>query len=306
MISSFASNIVKIKEGNVYPFLIKGMAQLPDGTEYFVLIDPNQVKHLLEKTHYLNYHFEIGQLISCRIDKINCSGKIYIEPLHPYYRLGKAYDFPLIRFEESKNKRADRTAIFEDVFCNEIRLSSNHLPESLQIGQLMKLKITRIKKGLVYISEPGFSEEYTGMAAGMEYPFIIKDFIDTPVKRSYFIITSSDGSMYKLRYKFYEKFGLTIGQTVYCRLIKNGKEAFLEPRHPYYQINVSYDFEIIGEDIIPDYPAGVRKVCILRNDYGKNILIPIDKLNSNYCRNGKMNCRVRDIRKGKLLISCVK
>jgi hypothetical protein len=306
MISSVAENIVKIKEGNNYPFQIKGIAELPDGTDYFVLIDPNQVKHLLEKKHYLQYHFEIGQFIECRIDKINCNGKIYIEPLHPFYQLGKEYEFPLIRMEKKNNQGDSKVAIFEDVFCNEIKLTANHFPHALKVGQSVKLKVVRIKKGLVYLSEPGFDEEYKGMTEGMEYSFIIKVFIDAPGKRNYYVIASPDGSMYKLRYKFYEKYGLAVGQTIYCRLIKVGKEIFLEPSHPYYQINTCYDFEIIGEDIVPDYPTGERKVCILRNDYGKKILVPVEERKPDPLKDGKMNCRVKDIRKGRIYLNCRK
>lgn len=306
MISSVAENIVKIKEGSNYPFQITGIAQLPDGTDYFILIDPNHVKHLLEKKHYINYHFEVGQSIECRVDKINCNGKIYIEPLHPFYRLGKEYEFPLIRMEEKNIKSDCKVAIFEDLFCNEIKLTLSHFTESLQVGQYLKLKVARIKKGLVYLSEPGFDEKYTGMTEGMEYSFIIKDFINVPGKRSYYVISSHNGSMYKLRYKYYEKYGLAIGQTIYCRFIKAGKELFIEPRHPYYQINVRYDFEIIGEDIVPDYPVGERKVCILRNGFGKKILVPFEKSKPDPYKEGKINCRVKDIRKGQLFLNCQK
>jgi hypothetical protein len=306
MISSITDNFVKIKEGKIYPFQINGITALPDGSEYLVLSDPNRVKHLLERSPYLHYPFEVGQSINCRIDKINCNGKIYIEPLHPFYRIGKSYDFPLIRIERGKNGKGKDLAVFEDVFCNEIKLSLNHFTNSLQAGQVVKLKVSRIKKGLIYLAEPGFDEDFTEMEEGSEYPFVIKEFIDSPGKRSYFIITSPSGLKYKLRHKFYEKYGLTVGETIFCRLMRSGKESYLEPRHPLYVINSSYDFEIIGEDLIPDYPHGERKVLILKNDFGKNVLIPADKVNPEQCRNGKINCRIMAIRKGKLFLHCRK
>ena len=39
---------VKIREGKSYPFKISGLVVLPNGNECFILIDPNNVKHLLE------------------------------------------------------------------------------------------------------------------------------------------------------------------------------------------------------------------------------------------------------------------
>jgi hypothetical protein len=306
MIPSMIGNFVKIKEGNTYPFQITGIVNLPDGTEYFTLSDPNNVKHLLEKRHYHHYCFEIGQSISCRIDKINCNGKIYIEPLHPYYRLGKAYDFPVLKIERSGNGKDAQVAVLEDVFCNEIRLSVNYFPELLEVGQLLKLKVVRIKKGLVYLSEPGFNREYSGMILGMEYPFTLKDFIDLQGDRSYFILTSGGNSLYKLRYKYYEKYGLNVGQIVSCRFIRSGKEFLLEPRHPLYQINGNYEFEIAGEETIKDYPAGERKVYLLRNDFGKSIMVPAEQIKSKQISDGKLYCKVRDIRKGRVYLNCRK
>jgi hypothetical protein len=296
----------RIKEGKTYPFRITGIVDLPDGTEHFVLTDPNRVKHLLKKKYYENYHFEIGQLITCRIDKINCNGKIYIEPCHPYYCLGKSYDFPLINVEVTKNKIKEKTAVFEDVFCNKVELPMNHFHPPLNAGEMVRLKVIRIKNGQIYLSEPGFEIENSGLKEGIEYPFTITDFINYPGNRSYFIITSDEGAKYKLRYKYYEKYGMKIGDTVYCRLTKVGKELFLEPRHPRYMINNQYDFDIIGEEIMPDYPEGERKVYILKNDFGKNIILPDYKIDTGLIINGKINCRVTDIRKAKLIMDCQK
>jgi hypothetical protein len=297
---------VNIKEGSTYPFKIKGIVNIPDGSECFVLIDPNNVKHLLETRLYVHYQFEVGQTISCRIDKINCNGKIYIEPMHPYYRVGKKYKFPLTRIEENNRRDEKKVAVFEDVFCNEIKLPMHHFPVSLKIGHLVELFVTRIKRGQIFLSEPGFDEDYSGMTSGTEYSFVVKELVDLPGKRSYFVIVSIDGRKYKLRHKYYENYGFEMGQVIFCRFVKSGKEIYLEPRHPFYQINAHYDFEIIGEELAIEYPAKERNVYILNNLFGKNVLLPIDKTGSATIINGKINCRVRDIRKGKLLLNCRK
>ncbi len=293
--------VTRIKEGVVYPFQVSGLIRLPDNTEHFVLVDPNGVKHLLESKFYINYHFEIGQMISCRIDKINCNGKFFIEPFHPFYRIGKQYPFRVLRTEDS-GKSNDQVVIFEDVFNNEIRLHFHHFSEPFKVGQMLKLKIVRIKKGLVYLSEPGFDEDFSGMKVGTEYPFEIIDLINLPAKRSYFILVSPEGKKYKIRHKYYEKYGFSIGQAITCKLIKLGKELILEPEHPFYKVCQYYDFEIVGEDLLPKYPFGEKRVWILRNDYGKNVIIP--ERSKEVLRTGKINCRIKDIRKGSLKLTC--
>jgi hypothetical protein len=304
MTSSVVDNIIKIREGKIYPFSIIGISELPDGTEYFILSDPNQVKHLLEKKHFIHYNFEVGQLITCRIDKINCNGKIYIEPLHPYYRLGKSYDFPLINIVHDGNN--NNMAVFEDVFGNEIMLPLDSFAEPPRIGLKVRLNVTRIKKGLIYLSEPGYDIKNSGLKTGLEYAFTIKGFINNPGNRSYFIIATEEGAKFKLRFKFYENYGLKVGQTINCRLIKNGRDLFFEPSHPSYKINHWYDFEVIGEKGVHYYPTGEKKVYILRNNFGKNILLPAEKVNPGQIKNNKINCRVKDIRKARIFLTCRK
>ncbi len=188
MIEAPKDILITLKEGQVYSFKIKGITALPDGTECFVLIDPNHIKHLLERKHYLNYHFVVGQSIRCRVDKINCNGKIYVEPLHPFYRIGKKYDFPLTRIEQSKSQVDKAIAVFEDVFCNEITLELKHLPGSIKVGDFVRLTVTRIKHGQLFVAEPGMDEDYSGMKEGGKYSFTIEDLIDFPAKRSYYLI----------------------------------------------------------------------------------------------------------------------
>jgi hypothetical protein len=303
---SVPSNTVKIEEGKSYPFTITGLVELPDGTEHFVLTDPNHVKHLLEKRHYLNYHFEPGQIIDCRIDKINCNGKIYIEPKHPYYRVGKSYDFPLIRISVKKTKKGteEKWAVFLDVFENEIKLPLNCLSENVKTGENIRLFVERIKKGMIYLSDISFIEDYTFFKPGTEYPFILVDLIEYAGKRKYFVIQSELGLKFRLRYKYFEKYGFKIGQNVYCKLVRDAKNLYLEPRHPFYSIGIVYDFEIIGVEPIRDYPDGIRRMYVLNNDYGKNIFIPFEKIKSENIFGNTVKCEVREIKKSRLYLRC--
>ena len=98
------SNIkVELKEGNSYLFKITGTIVLPDGSESFVLTDPNKVRHLINTQYYSEYNLKNNQEIICRIDKINCTGKIYIEPEHPHYKLGEPYNFMFYAYIDVTN-----------------------------------------------------------------------------------------------------------------------------------------------------------------------------------------------------------
>lgn len=297
---------VKIKEGKSYPFKISGLVVLPNGNECFILIDPNNVKHLLETKYYLNYKLKPGQTINCRIDKINCTGKIFIEPEHPYYKLGEIYEFPLVRIEK-KNNLADSNEIFvvfTDVFKNEIKMLSNELTGKFNKNDLYKFRVKKIKKGRLFISSTKNDEDYSGFKVGEEYKFRISQFRNYPDRDSTFILTDTSGKTYELRSKFYADYNLKQGQTIHCTLIKDNGETYLEPRHPKYSPGKEYDFEIIRQDFIDDYPEGKIKVYVLKNDFGKEVYIPVENVSVEKIKLGKIKCRILNIKKSRLYLEC--
>ncbi|MCX7955471.1 MAG: hypothetical protein N3A01_09845 [Bacteroidales bacterium] len=74
-------------ENEVYDFFVENLIKLPDG-EYFVLNYENKRKFLLPAYYYHDYQIEKNKYIKCYINKINCNGQIFLEPLHPIYKIG--------------------------------------------------------------------------------------------------------------------------------------------------------------------------------------------------------------------------
>ena len=92
----YTTGKVILSEGEWLPFIIHNLVKLQDDEWYYVLQDVNGLKHFLNAQYYENYGFKPGDEILCKIDKINCTGRIYLEPKHPYYTEGEMYDFELI------------------------------------------------------------------------------------------------------------------------------------------------------------------------------------------------------------------
>jgi hypothetical protein len=88
-------NIILI-EGEWFPFRIHNIVQLQDNEWYYVLLDINGLKHFIPAEYYKNYGFKIGDEITCKIDRINCTGRLFLEPKHPYYNEGEIYTFEVI------------------------------------------------------------------------------------------------------------------------------------------------------------------------------------------------------------------
>ena len=113
--------------------LILNKVKLPGDDEYFIIMDPFNQKHLLKTENYERYELNPGKTVLCRVDKINCKGKIFFEPKHPYYQEGETYIF-----------RKKGGELF-DILENKCVLVNNTMNNTDQY------KILKIKKGICYI-----------------------------------------------------------------------------------------------------------------------------------------------------------
>lgn len=141
----------QIKLGSVWDFAITKILTIGD-EEYYIFSDFIGDKYLVPTTFYKDYNFLIGQNVSGWIDKINCSGRIFIEPIHPNYNVGETYDFELLRGKFSNEKGDENKIIYvvRDIMGKEWEVKANIklklLPSSL------KCRVDKIKKGQLYLT----------------------------------------------------------------------------------------------------------------------------------------------------------
>lgn len=151
----YNSGNIRLEEGNEYLFEIYNHVKLQDGDFYFILIDANGLKHFMPSSPYAGYGLRTGSKVICRIDKINCTGRIFLEPAHPFYQTGKSYLFPIV-----SNPGMDDSAsmVVSDVFGNMI-LPAIKNPDILSIGGENQVicKIISIRKGIPELEIQGFS-----------------------------------------------------------------------------------------------------------------------------------------------------
>ena len=96
--SKFIDKTLLLKVGIEYDLEITRIIKIPDSEDYFVGRDKNGLNHLIPVVHYINYNIKPGDIIKCRLDRINCQGRFYFEPEHPVYKKGKSYYFQLSGF----------------------------------------------------------------------------------------------------------------------------------------------------------------------------------------------------------------
>ena len=140
--------------GEVYEFYVVKCITIPDDEEYFVLQDPFYEKHLLPKKYYKNYGIQEKQYLQCHVDKVNCKGQIFLEPLHPIYLRGKYYQFKYIRAEKYLTKKGveKQLYIFEGSDSS-VAILEGKLIAPPENSAKRKYKVIKVKKSKVYLSE---------------------------------------------------------------------------------------------------------------------------------------------------------
>jgi len=143
-----------LEQGKVYLFKLHKRILSPDGNDYFVMVDPFYNKHLVPVKYYYSYNLENGKNYMCKVDKINCYGRIFIEPPHPFYRENKNYLFKFSKILEEKHKSGNTYSYYlfqgENKYSAFFNVENYKLPKNL-ISGLHSFRVKKITKGKVYI-----------------------------------------------------------------------------------------------------------------------------------------------------------
>ncbi len=141
----YTTGSVALQEGEWLPFKIHNLIQLQDDNLYFVLQDINGMKHFLTAEYYMNYNLKVGDEISCKIDRINCTGRIFLEPKHPYYTENEIYTFDLLNYTE----QGDEISLLVKGFRTENTEVRVFVPPKMDFSTLKSVKciVKSLKKG---------------------------------------------------------------------------------------------------------------------------------------------------------------
>lgn len=95
----------KFSEGEWHPFRVLKTLIIPGEDEYLLVESRGGNRLLIPNKHYHNYNIAASTTIQCRIDRINCSGRVFLEPEHPFYKPGNSYSFTIIERTEAKDRK---------------------------------------------------------------------------------------------------------------------------------------------------------------------------------------------------------
>lgn len=266
----------RLTEGESYPFRILKTISLGPNDDWFVMQDPMGYKILMPKTYYEDYGFKTGMLVNCRVDKVNCNGKVFLEPQHPHYEEGKVYSFNLLGTGHHKNilDEDEHYFLVEDAFGNSIKVAVDSKGIWKDPPETIDCLVKRIKKGKLWLEMDGKKTEKHALKGGEVYDFqIIDERIDPETKTHYFILENKGGHKHLLNKKFYKHYGLKTGDTVSFITSNNDVDGqlLLEPFHPCYETGKKYEFAVdrLEEMIFSD--GFSQKIVVLHDCFGQEI-----------------------------------
>ena len=302
------NNQYKFKEGEIHQFKIVGFTEIPGAEEsFFILKNEFEGKHLLKAVSYAHYELQEEQTINCKIDKINCSGKIYLEPENPIYKVGEIYDFKVIEIIDQLNSvgEKEKAVLVEDLFGIKIACS---IPKSINENKYttsIQCKVTRIKKGQLFLSHPESDNSKNKLEIGKKYCFKLTEIKELDPKIDYYILKDDNEDLYSLKKDMYEHYEFKINQKVECVVTKYNTDGHfkIEPVHPHYKIGKSYSFEF-SEVVIDKDPLGnEEKVIIVKDVFGIETKVRSKNVDFKKTFPKYIHCKVEGIRKGKAILS---
>ncbi len=293
------------KEGQRFQFTISNKLVLPGTDEVnFILIGPDQKKYLLPELFYVNYHLKIGQVINCTIDKINCSGKIFLEPDHPYYKIAERYDFLVLRITQTESfiGKPQMVAWVKDLHGLEWACPIDK-SDDIEIGYShLACRVDRIKKGELVLSLPAMTSRFMTLKTGQNYTFRIQD-IKTFLNEQFYILKDTIGNFHRLPVMDFIHYGMKPGQEIEATLVKYKPdgECLIEPIHPHYKIGETYKFKFVGLEKTIDLFGRVEAVITVEDIFQQTVKVkPQDwQIRSEMYNPEHITCLVQRFKKGR-------
>lgn len=294
-----------LKEYEWYNFKIHKEISISEDESYYIITDPNEYKHLLVKDYYLNYDFKIGDVVPCRIDKINCSGKIYLEPEHPFYKEGNVYDFPIKERKSIFNILHEKVdvVVVSDCYNHDIEVAADGISE---VDKTINCVVTQIKKGKLFISPTKGIKAIHGLKEGDWFFANISERFTAENGHDYYILRDKSNHIFYLETTYYENYNLQIGENIYCKIVKirSHWDYVLEPKNPHYVEGNSYDFVINSKQIDLNYKGENVYLFVIHDFF--DIPANVEASEQEYASKSvgeTINCKVDRIKKSKLLLS---
>lgn len=234
---------MKLEEGKEYSFYVEALISIPNEGDFYRLRYGSNKKILLKAEYYVNYNISIDNQVVCIVDKINCAGKIFLEPKHPYYTIGETYPFSVCTVEPHSQIENFKSGLFVVDFFNNIILVDTQTSPVEQ--KELFLKVVGIKKGRPILEAPNVIQNQRIPTVGSnDYLFTGNRL--TVANEVFLELKSDSGEVGHIIERYYSHYtNIYTGEKIQCSTqgFKYGM-LLLEPTNPWYQIGNTYWFSL--------------------------------------------------------------
>jgi len=287
---------MKFTEGETYKFKVIKQVLMPGEGEFFLIRHQSGRRLMIPVETYKNYAIKPDSVIKCRVDKINCTGKVFLEPKHPFYKDGNTYSFEIVDVVE---KDGMAQLIVKDCFNNNIPVEwagyynlGNH--------KKVDLVVDRVKKGIPQLHCPDKKRnkhEWLSLI-GKDLDFQVEEISINIKGEDLYIFKNEDITAY-VKVKHYAHYGFSVGDTVSSRVygVSDSGKLKVEPKNPFYKVGKTYSFIVssVEENL------SIGKAILVVHDYCKNkcgVQVSEENL-ANINKGASIKCRVIGFRKGR-------
>jgi len=144
----------KLIPGQFYNFQVLKLISIPGDNDFFVLVDLSGNKHLLRASYYMHYPIHIKEYYRCRVDKINCQGRIFLEPVHPMFNIGEIHIFEVREFIGLNSKKGVKEYFKMLAPNGEFGLLPAKSSNQFKFGDKLPCRIYEIKKAQIFLQIP--------------------------------------------------------------------------------------------------------------------------------------------------------
>lgn len=288
----------KLEQGKFYNFKVIKLVSMDmnDGDQFWVLEDPFGFRQLLNAEYYNHYAIQPGLILNCKVDKINCTGRIFLEPLNPKYSVGQLYSFPVVACEMVKDKFI---LTVEDEFFAKHTVTFTENP-----GKTAICKVDKIKKAKLYLSDPNAGDN-VWFDDGKNYSFKVVEIKDTPDCGECFFLEDDQKRTHILPTENYVQYNIKKSDTISCTVISQSESGrcTLEPVHPIYTPGELHSFEVLELKFEKSYNEQYEWVLYVLDKFGNKILLAIDDNKPDEFQNcTRVVCQIDRVKKGRVFL----
>ncbi len=299
---------MKLIEGKYYFFRVLKIVEIPEEGDFYLLKHKSGRRLLLPVSIYKNYLINPDSTIECRVDKVNCTGKVFLEPKHPHYSEGKYYDF-IVKKTDKNDCDLENPITIADVFNNEIRMEWPKAIELPKVNTTVRLKVERVKKGIpVLVNETSkhATSSIVNNFVGEIFNFNVSKVLSKGKEQYYLLVENKHELKAYIKAKHYKHYNINLNSNILCKIIGVNSDNSLrvEPKNPYYTENYSYNF-IVSKDSTNEFTEENRITLI--DKFGNKCGITVNDKDYKELKNKtQLTCRVLGFRKGKPMLELIK